>query len=160
MILVTHKVPELPGSGALGLARARLTRLTRHLSMPNLVWVDAAERERRSNETAQRYARLMAQLPRNSADGYMPVARMRAACSARTRSNMTAESWPRPTRKPTGTGRIARESAACSACHSAGCSEVTSFLWLFRGYLVSREDDEDVKPTSSRMRPTRNVKMS
>lgn len=42
--------------------------------MPNLVWVDAAEKERRSNETAQRYARLMAQLSRNSADGYMPVA--------------------------------------------------------------------------------------
>jgi hypothetical protein len=43
-----------------------------------------------------------------------------------------------------------------------------SLGWLFRGYLVSlavprlprysREDDEDVRPT--RMRPTRNVKMS
>ena len=79
-------------------------------------------------------------------------------CVAGLDRNMTAESRPRPTRKPTGAGRIARESAACSACHLAGCSEVTSFLWLFRGYLVSREDDEDVRPT--RMRPTRNVKMS
>ena len=32
--------------------------------MPNLVWVDAAEKARRSKETAKRYARLMAQPPR------------------------------------------------------------------------------------------------
>jgi len=47
--------------------------------------------------------------------------------------------------------------------HRAHCAGECGMLglslgWLFRGYLVSREDDEDVRPT--RMRPTRNVKMS
>lgn len=63
--------------------------------MPNLVWVDAAEKERRSNETAQRYARLMAQLSRNSADGYMPVAHPPNPGRSRTNNDVNMQP-PRP----------------------------------------------------------------